>query len=160
MLKKENKITRNTTSLGLVGLNLILERWKRCTIKGERKGRKEIQIRIFSKAQVLSGLFLSIRIKYLLSSSYDGQLSERVERKEKTLAMLIVGICSLVEETWGFHGGSVVKNTPAKGGDTGLISGLGKSSGGGNDDLLHYSCLGNPRQRSPAGYSPWGHKRV
>ena len=86
--------------------------------------------------------------------------SERVERKEKTLAMPIVGICSLVGETWGFPGGSVVKNPPAKGGDTGLIPGLGKSPGEGNDNLLHYTCLGNLRQRNLAGYSPWGHKRV
>ena len=85
MLKKENKITWNTTSLGLAGLNLILERWKRCTIKGERKGRKEIQIRIFSKAQGLSGLFLSIWIKYLLSSSsYDGQLWKGREEGENS----------------------------------------------------------------------------
>jgi len=25
---------------------------------------------------------------------------------------------------------------------------------------LQYSCLGNPMERSLAGYSPWGHKRV
>ena len=32
----------------------------------------------------------------------------------------------------GFPGGSVVKNPPAKSGDTGLISGLGRSPGEGN----------------------------
>ena len=39
----------------------------------------------------------------------------------------------------GFSGGSVVKNPPASAGDSedvGLISGSGKSSGGGNGDLL------------------------
>ena len=31
--------------------------------------------------------------------------------------------------------------------------------GVGNDNLLQYSCLENPHgQRSPVGYSPWGHK--
>ena len=32
-------------------------------------------------------------------------------------------------------------------GDTGLIPGLGKSPGGGNDNPLQYSCLGNPMDR-------------
>ena len=32
-------------------------------------------------------------------------------------------------------------------GDVGLIPGLGRSSGGGNGNQLHYSCLGNPMDR-------------
>ena len=46
----------------------------------------------------------------------------------------------------GFPGGSVVKNLPAKAGnagDVGLISGSGRSPGGGNGHPLQYSCLGN-----------------
>ena len=46
----------------------------------------------------------------------------------------------------GFPGGTVVKSPPANAGDTaeaGLIPGLGRSSGGGNGNLLHYSCLEN-----------------
>ena len=31
--------------------------------------------------------------------------------------------------------------------DTGLIPGLGRFPGGGHDNLLHYSCLGNPMDR-------------
>ena len=42
----------------------------------------------------------------------------------------------------GFSGGSVVKNPPAKAGDTGSIPGMGRSRGG-NDNPLQYSCLGN-----------------
>ena len=40
----------------------------------------------------------------------------------------------------------VVKNLPANAGDTrdALIPGSGRSPGGGNDDPLQYSCLGNP----------------
>ena len=39
--------------------------------------------------------------------------------------------------------------------DVGLISGLGKSPGGGHGNPLQYSCLENPHgQRSLAGYSP------
>ena len=46
-------------------------------------------------------------------------------------------------------------------GDEGLIPGLGRSSGGGNGNLLQYSCLENPhRQRSLVGYCPWGHKEL
>ena len=44
----------------------------------------------------------------------------------------------------GFWGGSVVKNLPASAGDLGSIPGLGRSPGGGNDNLLRYSCLRNP----------------
>ena len=44
-------------------------------------------------------------------------------------------------------GGSVVKNSPAKAGDTGLIPGLGRSPGERNDNPLQYSCLGNPKDR-------------
>ena len=44
----------------------------------------------------------------------------------------------------GFPGGSVVKNLPAKAGDTGSIPGLGRSLRGENGNILQYSCLGNP----------------
>ena len=51
----------------------------------------------------------------------------------------------------GFPGGTVVKkNPPATSGDArdaGLISGLGKSPGGGNGNPLQYSCLENPMDR-------------
>ena len=43
--------------------------------------------------------------------------------------------------------GSVVKNLSAIAGDAGLIPGLGKSPGVGNDSPLQYSCLGNPMDR-------------
>ena len=61
----------------------------------------------------------------------------------------------------GFPGGSAVKNLPAQAGDLGSIPGLGRSPGGGNGNPLQYSCLENPHgQRSLAGYSPQGRKRV
>ena len=55
----------------------------------------------------------------------------------------------------------MVKNPPANAGDIrdmGLIPGSGRSSGGGHDNPLQYSCLKSHGQRSLAGYSPWGHK--
>ena len=39
------------------------------------------------------------------------------------------------------------KNLPANAADVGLIPGLGRSPGEGNNYLLQYSCLGNPMDR-------------
>ena len=47
----------------------------------------------------------------------------------------------------GFPGASAVKNLPANAGDTGSIPGLGRSLGGGNGNLLQYTCLENPMDR-------------
>ena len=57
----------------------------------------------------------------------------------------------------------MVKNSPAKAGDSedvDLIPGSVSSPGEGNGNPLQYSCLENSRQRSLAGYSPWGHKEL
>ena len=43
-----------------------------------------------------------------------------------------------------FLGGPAVKNPSANAGDAGLIPGLERSPGEGNDTLLQYSCLENP----------------
>ena len=50
----------------------------------------------------------------------------------------------------GFPGGSVGKNMPANAGDardSGSLPWVRKSPGGGNGNLLQYSCLGNPKDR-------------
>ena len=47
----------------------------------------------------------------------------------------------------GFPGGSVVKNRPANVGNTGSISGLGRSPEEGHGNPRQYSCLGNPMDR-------------
>ena len=47
----------------------------------------------------------------------------------------------------GFPDNSVVKNSPASVGDTGFITGLGRSRGGGNGNPLQYFCLENPMDR-------------
>ena len=57
--------------------------------------------------------------------------------------------------------GSVVRNSPASAGgtiDAGSIPGLGRSPGGGSDNLLHYSCLGNPME--PGGLQSMRSQRV
>ena len=41
----------------------------------------------------------------------------------------------------------MIKNPPANAGDTGLIPGLGRSTGEGNGNALQYSCLENPMDR-------------
>ena len=62
----------------------------------------------------------------------------------------------------GFPGGAVVKNLPTDAGDArdmGSIPRSGRPSRGGNGKPFQYYCLGESlRQRSLAGYSPWGHK--
>ena len=58
--------------------------------------------------------------------------------------------CWIIIEGGGFPDGSGVKNPPANArdtGDPGLISGLGRSPGGGNSNPLQYSCLENPMDR-------------
>ena len=49
--------------------------------------------------------------------------------------------------SWGFPGGSVVKNLPANAGDSGSIPELGRSLGEGNDNSLQDSCLENSTDR-------------
>jgi len=46
-----------------------------------------------------------------------------------------------------FPGGPVLKNPPANAGDAVSTPGLGRHSGRGNDNPLHYSCLENPMDR-------------
>ena len=41
----------------------------------------------------------------------------------------------------------MIKNPPANAEDTGLIPGLGRSTGEGNGNALQYSCLENPMDR-------------
>ena len=43
----------------------------------------------------------------------------------------------------GFPGDSVLKNLPTSVRGIGLIPGLGRLSGEGNDNQFQYSCLGN-----------------
>ena len=60
---------------------------------------------------------------------------------------------------WWHNRGSDSKESAYNAGDLGLIPGLGRFSGEGNDNPLQYSGLKNPHgQRSLVGYSPWGHK--
>ena len=72
------------------------------------------------------------------------------------------GLCVHPPIQEGFPGDSVVKNPPAKAGapgNGGLILELGRSTGGGHDNPLQYSCLENPMDRGAwRGYSAWGHQ--
>ena len=53
------------------------------------------------------------------------------------------------------------KDPPSNSGDGSLIPGSGRSPGGGNGNLLQYSCLGNPsNRRSLPDYCLWGLKRL
>ena len=63
--------------------------------------------------------------------------------------------------SWGFPGGSKVKNLPANAGDAGdmgSIPGSGRSLGGGNGNPHQYFCLENSMDSRSQHYSPWGCK--
>ena len=49
--------------------------------------------------------------------------------------------------TMGFSHSLVSKESACNAGDRGSIPGLGRSPGGGHDNPLQYSCLGNPIDR-------------
>ena len=56
----------------------------------------------------------------------------------------------------GFPVAQMVRNLPAKTGDLGSISGLGRSSGEENGNPLQYSCLENPHGQRSLGARPEG----
>ena len=60
----------------------------------------------------------------------------------------------------GYPGGSAVRNLPANEGDVGSIAGLERYPGGGNDNPLQYSCLGNPVDREACWATVHGVARV
>ena len=82
---------------------------------------------------------MSINIKYLWLTvcGWRGELTVSPGSLVWVAAWLVVG----------FLDDSAVKNLPANAGDTGSISGLGRSPGGGNGNLFQYSCLKNPMNR-------------
>ena len=67
-------------------------------------------------------------------------------RGHKWQGFLTLSNIPFCSPSWASQRVLMVKNPPAKAGDTGdagLIPGLGRSPGVGNDNPLHYSCLGN-----------------
>ena len=66
----------------------------------------------------------------------------------------------MLQNVWGFPGGSVVKNPPARAGHTGLIPRSGRSPGKGHGNPLQYSCLGNPVDRGTGGLQHTGFQRA
>ena len=62
-----------------------------------------------------------------------------------------------------FPGGISVKEPPGNAGDagdTGLIPGLGRSTGGGNGNPLQYACLENPWTEETGRLWPIGSQRI
>ena len=66
---------------------------------------------------------------------------------------------TLLLRSWGFPGGSVVKN-PSASAYEGLIPGSGRSSREGNDNPPQYSCLGHPMDRGAWWLQAMGFRRV
>ena len=60
----------------------------------------------------------------------------------------------------GFSGGSVVKYPPANAGGSGLIPGLGRSSGEVMSTYSSNLACEVPWTKDPGGYSPWDCKKV
>ena len=56
--------------------------------------------------------------------------------------------------------GSVVKNPPANAGDVGSLLRLGRSSGKGNGNPLHYSCLGSPMDKEAGRLQSMGLQKI
>ena len=59
----------------------------------------------------------------------------------------------VTSRSWGFLGGSVVKNPPISAGNANSIPGSGRFSGegNGNGNPLQYSCLEIPWTEEPGG---------
>ena len=110
-------------------------------------------------------------------TQYFGHLMQRVDSLEKTLRLRgIVGrregddrgwvawMASAARWMWVWvkskSKGLVIRNLPANEGDLGLILGLGRFPGEGNDN--HSSNLARkiPWREDPGSYSPWGCKRL
>ena len=81
-------------------------------------------------------LFVSYISKCFSSTKPQFLLSLKGKKNSFCKQYLQVPMASLVAQ--------MVKNLQATGGDMGSIPGLGRSSGGGNDNPLQYSCLENP----------------
>ena len=71
------------------------------------------------------------------------------------------GIGYLLQYSWASLVAQMVKEFACNEGDLGSIPGLGRSPGEEHGNPLQYSSLENPLgQRSLAGYSLWGCRRV
>ena len=88
-----------------------------------------------------------------VESSREGE-REKDLQKEGPLFLVVQQMASslwaLVSSSWGFPGGTVVKNLSANAGDTrkeSSVPGSVRSSGEGNGNPLEYPCLENPMDR-------------
>ena len=84
----------------------------------------------------------------------ESDMTESLSRAQHSIPVNIVDLCLLKSSQRIEFGGSQValevKNPPANAGDVrdaGSIPGLERSPGGGNGNLLQYSCLENPMDR-------------
>ena len=70
-------------------------------------------------------------------------------------ALLILCVNKITDENLGLPRWLSGKQSACNAGDLGLIPGLGRSSGEGNDNPLQHSCLENPiNGEAWVGYSP------
>ena len=90
-----------------------------------------------------------------IQASLIAQLTKNLPAMQGTLVQFL-GWEDPLEDGQATHScGLDSKESTCNVGDLGSIPGLGRSPGGGHDNLLQYSCLESPHgQRSLAGYSP------
>ena len=95
-------------------------------------------------------LFLTLSHSVIpIQSQFDSWVEKIPWRRDKLLTPVFVN----------FPGGSDGKESACNAGDLGLITGLGRSPGGGHGNPFQYSYLENPHGwRSLEGYRPWGCK--
>ena len=66
---------------------------------------------------------------------------------EVPVVLIVSSHFRVAQVYYGLPGGSVVRNPPAKAGDSSLTAGSGRSPGGENGNPLQFPCLENPMDR-------------
>ena len=92
-------------------------------------------------------LWTAISLESLFLSSAPLLRNNRISAHLLRNYRILCGLMGYLTSFGGFPGGSEVKASACNAGDLGLIPGLGRSPGEGNDNLLQYSCLENPMDR-------------
>ena len=105
-----------------------------------------VLVSVVSQSESAICVCVCVCVYSLLGISFPLRSSQSIEQNSLccTISSHYLSVLYIVVYIWCFLGGSVVKNPPAIAGDPDLISGLGRSPGGGNDNPLQYSCLQSP----------------
>ena len=122
----------------------VKEKGKDIEIKKGIRGKNES---LLSKRNTIDVLERGSSCSQVLPQ-YEKTLQTKIPREtpHRWHRLVCNGSISLFKKVFiylGFPGDSVVKNLPVNAGDSGLILGLGRSPGEGNDNPLQHPCLEN-----------------